>query len=79
MPGMSLGKKEDKLGIRASSTCPVFLENVKVSHSNTATCMHYIYVGGWVCTGACYIHVCIIPVCVGGLVCTWPYKAGGKS
>ena len=31
MSGFSLGKKEDKLGIRASSTCPVFLENVKVS------------------------------------------------
>ena len=30
-PGLSLGKKEDKLGIRASSTCTVFLENVKVS------------------------------------------------
>ena len=62
MPGLSLGKKEDKLGIRASSTCPVFLENVKVSHSRTV-CM---YVGGWVCTGACYIR--IIPVCVGGWV-----------
>lgn len=30
-PGLSLGKKEDKLGIRASSTCTVYLENVKVS------------------------------------------------
>ena len=50
MPGLSLGKKEDKLGIRASSTCPVFLENVKVSHSRTV-CM---YVGGWV---ALYLYV----------------------
>ena len=33
-PGLSLGKKEDKLGIRASSTCTVFLENVKVSQSH---------------------------------------------
>lgn len=29
-PGLSVGKKEDKLGIRASSTCPVVLEDVKV-------------------------------------------------
>lgn len=29
-PGLSLGKKEVKLGIRASSTCEVLLENVKI-------------------------------------------------
>ena len=29
-PGLTVGKKEDKLGIRASSTCPVILEDVKV-------------------------------------------------
>jgi len=32
--GLSLGKKEDKLGIRASSTCPVHFDNVKVHESN---------------------------------------------
>ncbi|XP_074641777.1 short/branched chain specific acyl-CoA dehydrogenase, mitochondrial-like isoform X2 [Tubulanus polymorphus] len=32
--GLSLGKKEDKLGIRASSTCPVHLDNVRVPESN---------------------------------------------
>lgn len=32
--GLSLGKKEDKLGIRASSTCEVLLEDVKVPSSN---------------------------------------------
>ena len=30
-PGLSLGKKESKLGIRASSTCEVILDNVKVA------------------------------------------------
>jgi len=30
MPGFSVGKKEDKLGIRASSTCELVLENVRV-------------------------------------------------
>ncbi|PNF39059.1 Short-chain specific acyl-CoA dehydrogenase, mitochondrial [Cryptotermes secundus] len=29
-PGFSLGKKEDKMGIRASSTCNLILEDVKV-------------------------------------------------
>ena len=30
-PGIIVGKKEDKLGIRASSTCEVILENCEVS------------------------------------------------
>ena len=30
-PGLSIGKKENKLGIRASSTCPVILDSVKVT------------------------------------------------
>lgn len=29
-PGLSIGKKENKLGIRASGTCPVNFDNVKV-------------------------------------------------
>lgn len=29
-PGLTIGKPENKLGIRASSTCPVIFENVKV-------------------------------------------------
>lgn len=32
-PGLSLGKREDKLGIRASSTCSVVLEDVRVHKS----------------------------------------------
>jgi short/branched chain acyl-CoA dehydrogenase len=31
---LTVGKKEDKLGIRASSTCPVHFENVKVPEGN---------------------------------------------
>jgi alkylation response protein AidB-like acyl-CoA dehydrogenase len=34
MPGFSIGKKEKKLGIRASSTCEVILDKVKVPKSN---------------------------------------------
>lgn len=32
-PGLSIGKKEDKMGIRASSTCEVILDNCKVHKS----------------------------------------------
>ncbi len=33
MQGFSVGKKEDKLGIRASSTCELILDDVTVSHA----------------------------------------------
>lgn len=33
-PGLTVGKKEDKLGIRASSTCEVLLEDVRVPAAN---------------------------------------------
>lgn len=33
-PGFTVGKKEDKLGIRASSTCELLLEEVKVPKAN---------------------------------------------
>ena len=34
MPGFSVGKKEDKLGIRASSTCELLLEDCQVPKEN---------------------------------------------
>ena len=34
-PGLSVGKKEDKLCIKASSTCPVHFENVHVCFSDS--------------------------------------------
>src|SRR3989338_5407266 len=34
MPGVSFGKLEDKLGIRASATCQLILDNVKVPKEN---------------------------------------------
>ncbi len=33
-PGLSIGKKEDKLGIRASSTCELLLEDCRVPRAN---------------------------------------------
>ncbi len=34
MPGLTIGKKEDKLGVRASSTCEVVLDGVVVPREN---------------------------------------------
>jgi alkylation response protein AidB-like acyl-CoA dehydrogenase len=34
MPGFEIGKKEDKLGIRASSTCELILDEVRVPRGN---------------------------------------------
>lgn len=34
MPGFTIGKKENKLGIRASSTCELILEDVRVPEAN---------------------------------------------
>ncbi|OQV12512.1 Short/branched chain specific acyl-CoA dehydrogenase, mitochondrial [Hypsibius exemplaris] len=33
-PGLTVGKKEDKLGIRASSTCPVHFDQVRIPAGN---------------------------------------------
>src|SRR4029078_4693343 len=33
-PGFTVGKKEDKLGIRASSTCELLLEDCRVPRAN---------------------------------------------
>ena len=33
-PGLSIGKKEDKLGIRASDTCEIYFENCKIPARN---------------------------------------------
>tara|TARA_B100000945_G_scaffold192029_1_gene154243 strand:+ start:1558 stop:2700 length:1143 start_codon:yes stop_codon:yes gene_type:complete len=33
-PGLSIGKKEDKLGIRASDTCEVYFENCRIPTKN---------------------------------------------
>src|SRR5437588_4715438 len=34
IPGFTVGKKEDKLGIRASSTCELILEDCRVPNAN---------------------------------------------
>ena len=34
VPGLSIGKKEDKLGIRASDTCEIYFENCRIPAKN---------------------------------------------
>lgn len=34
MPGLTVGRREDKLGIRASSTCPLTFDDLKIPASN---------------------------------------------
>jgi short-chain 2-methylacyl-CoA dehydrogenase len=34
LPGLTVGRSEDKLGIRASSTCPITFENLKIPTKN---------------------------------------------
>ena len=34
MDGLTIGKPEDKLGLKASSTCPLVFEDVKVPAQN---------------------------------------------
>ena len=38
-PGLIIGKAEDKLGIRASSTCPLTFEDMRVRHEHTYVCV----------------------------------------
>ena len=40
MPGVSVGAHEDKMGIRASSTCSVYFEDVKVPKENLLGPLH---------------------------------------
>ena len=42
-PGLIIGKPEDKLGIRASSTCPLTFEDMKVSLTGAQSQCLYQY------------------------------------
>lgn len=65
MPGVTVGKKMDKLGIRASSTCPVYFENVTVSCSQclslTSHCI--LLCGGTIVLSFCHSVCPILPYC----------------
>ena len=57
MPGFSVGKAEDKLGICASSTCPLSFDQVKVHSLST----HH-----------CSVVIASINSCYRGLLPTYP-------
>lgn len=74
-PGLTVGKKEDKLGIRASSTCPVTLENVKVPADRIlGEIGHgYKYAIGILNEGRIGIGAQMVGLAQGAFDCTMPY------
>jgi len=79
--GLTIGKKEDKLGIRASSTCPVTLENVKVpSDKILGTVGHgYKYAIGLLNEGRIGIGAQMVGLAQGAFDCTMPYLFDRKQ
>lgn len=79
--GLSLGKKEDKLGIRASSTCPVHFDNVKVHESNILGQLGhgYKYAIGSLNEGRIGIGAQMLGLAQGCLNCTVPYTHERKQ
>jgi len=80
-PGLSLGTKEDKLGIRASSTCVVHLDNVKVPETNILGEFGkaYQYAIGMLNEGRIGIAAQLVGVAQGSLDYTVPYLMDRKQ
>merc|ERR1712070_185907 len=80
-PGLTVGKKEDKLGIRASSTCPVTLENVKVPADRIlGEIGHgYKYAIGILNEGRIGIGAQMVGLAQGAFDCTMPYLRQRKQ
>merc|ERR1712226_299041 len=74
-PGLSIGKKEDKMCIRASSTCPLHLENVKVSKDQVLgeVGQGYRYCIEILNEGRIGIGARMIGLCRGAFDCALPY------
>lgn len=74
-PGLSVGKKEDKLGIRASSTCAVHFDNVQVPASNILGELGqgYKYAIGMLNEGRIGIGAQMVGLAQGCLDATVPY------
>ncbi|XP_078355727.1 short/branched chain specific acyl-CoA dehydrogenase, mitochondrial-like [Oculina patagonica] len=79
--GLSLGKKEDKLGIRASSTCPVHFDNVKVPASAVLGQVGHGYKYAIDCLneGRIGIGAQMLGLAEGCLNCTVPYMHERKQ
>lgn len=74
-PGLSIGPKEEKLGIRASSTCPVVLEDVRVPRSSVVGKIGdgYKYAIGMLNEGRVGIGAQMLGLAEGVLASTLPY------
>ncbi|XP_066995120.2 short/branched chain specific acyl-CoA dehydrogenase, mitochondrial [Anabrus simplex] len=74
-PGLSIGKKEDKLGIRASGTCMVHFDNVKVPKCNILgkEGLGYKYAAGFLNEGRIGIGAQMLGLAQGCFDATIPY------
>jgi len=75
LPGVTVGKKEDKLGLRASSTCPVVFEDVTVTDEDVlGTVGHgYKYAIGILNEGRIGIGAQQVGIAKGCFEATMPY------
>ncbi|CAB0036407.1 unnamed protein product [Trichogramma brassicae] len=80
-PGLSVAKPEDKLGIKASGTCMVHLENVRVPESNILGEFGkgYKYAAGFLNEGRVGIGAQMIGIAQGALDATIPYTLERKQ
>lgn len=80
-PGFSVGKKEDKLGIRASGTCMLHLDNVRVPEENILGQVGhgYKYAAGFLNEGRIGIGAQMIGLAQGCFDATLPYLLERKQ
>ncbi|XP_014235008.1 short/branched chain specific acyl-CoA dehydrogenase, mitochondrial [Trichogramma pretiosum] len=80
-PGLSVAKPEDKLGIKASGTCMVHFENVRVPESNILGEFGkgYKYAAGFLNEGRVGIGAQMIGIAQGALDATIPYTLERKQ
>ncbi|XP_063698499.1 short/branched chain specific acyl-CoA dehydrogenase, mitochondrial-like [Culicoides brevitarsis] len=81
MEGFSVGKKESKLGIRASGTCTLHLDNVRVPEENILGQFGhgYKYAAGFLNEGRIGIGAQMIGIAQGALDATMPYLLERKQ
>ncbi|XP_021939648.1 short/branched chain specific acyl-CoA dehydrogenase, mitochondrial isoform X2 [Zootermopsis nevadensis] len=80
-PGLSIGKKEDKLGLRASGTCMVQFDNVRVPESNILgeVGKGYKYAAGYLNGSRIGIGAQMIGIAQGCFDATVPYTLERKQ
>ncbi|RLU14818.1 hypothetical protein DMN91_012705 [Ooceraea biroi] len=81
MPGLTVAKPEDKLGIKASGTCMIHFDNVRVPESNIlGEFGHgYKYAAGFLNEGRVGIGAQMIGIAQGSLDATIPYTLERKQ